>query len=372
MTINTKCFTQYGRGILYAAIVSLIVLASMGAVSRINWSTQIANKPMTDIRQYGAVCDGTDQNTAMQAALSAGETKLYFPAGCMWIAPSSLVPANLTIYGQDWETSVIKSAANPTTALLSIGARTKIYNMNLEGNGCTSPTDCPVAMYVNMDSGTAPLLTGPYAALQVMSASGGDFPSIQCKVPSTGTGDCIYVENQVGAGGVGIRAYQSGSAGAALMVGKQGTGTGTLLTEFAGGYTAGTDLAIVVANKTGGDIFDIVHNTSTYAGTVHTIAMANGSGTFTGQFLHYINGGADKLVVDYAGNVTATGFVRGGYLQAAPATLTNAGTCNSTLEGAFRPITDSNTATWGATIGGSSTNRVLGYCDGTNWTVAAK
>ena len=46
--------------------------------------------------------------------------------------------------------------------------------------------------------------------------------------------------------------------------------------------------------------------------------------------------------------------------------------CVAGLEGARRAVTDSSTATWGATVTGSSTNHDLAYCDGTNWTVAAK
>lgn len=46
--------------------------------------------------------------------------------------------------------------------------------------------------------------------------------------------------------------------------------------------------------------------------------------------------------------------------------------CNSTIEGTLAAVTDSSTATWGATITGSSTNHVLAYCDGANWTVAGK
>ncbi len=44
-------------------------------------------------------------------------------------------------------------------------------------------------------------------------------------------------------------------------------------------------------------------------------------------------------------------------------------TCASGLEGMMAAITDSTTATWGATIAGSSTNHVMGRCNGTNWTV---
>lgn len=46
--------------------------------------------------------------------------------------------------------------------------------------------------------------------------------------------------------------------------------------------------------------------------------------------------------------------------------------CGAGIEGAVAGITDSATATWGATITGSSTNHVLGYCDGSAWTVMGK
>lgn len=55
-----------------------------------------------------------------------------------------------------------------------------------------------------------------------------------------------------------------------------------------------------------------------------------------------------------------------------PQTFASLTACSSTIEGSMAAITDSSTATWGATITGSSSNHVLGYCDGTNWTVAGK
>ncbi len=51
------------------------------------------------------------------------------------------------------------------------------------------------------------------------------------------------------------------------------------------------------------------------------------------------------------------------------ATLT---ACSAAIEGTLGAVNDSNTITWGATVAGSSTNHVLAYCDGTNWTVAGK
>jgi hypothetical protein len=59
-------------------------------------------------------------------------------------------------------------------------------------------------------------------------------------------------------------------------------------------------------------------------------------------------------------------------LKLSPPTFSSLPTCAAGIEGAMLPVTDSSTITWGATITGSSTNHVLAYCDGTNWTVAAK
>lgn len=50
-------------------------------------------------------------------------------------------------------------------------------------------------------------------------------------------------------------------------------------------------------------------------------------------------------------------------------TLTGQVTCNSGNEGTIAAITDSTTATWGATITGGGSNHVEGRCNGTNWTV---
>ncbi len=46
--------------------------------------------------------------------------------------------------------------------------------------------------------------------------------------------------------------------------------------------------------------------------------------------------------------------------------------CTSANEGLTAPVSDSTTTTWGATITGGGSNHAFAYCDGTNWTVAAK
>lgn len=47
-------------------------------------------------------------------------------------------------------------------------------------------------------------------------------------------------------------------------------------------------------------------------------------------------------------------------------------TCNSGAEGTIKSVSDSNTATWGATVAGGGSNHILAYCNSANWTVAAK
>jgi hypothetical protein len=47
-------------------------------------------------------------------------------------------------------------------------------------------------------------------------------------------------------------------------------------------------------------------------------------------------------------------------------------TCTTITEGSIATVTDSNTATWGATVAAGGANRILAYCNGTNWTVMGK
>ena len=61
-----------------------------------------------------------------------------------------------------------------------------------------------------------------------------------------------------------------------------------------------------------------------------------------------------------------------GSLRIDPSAFGNLPGCGSGTQGTLKPVSDSNTDTWGATITGGGSNHVLAYCDGTNWTVAAK
>jgi hypothetical protein len=84
------------------------------------------------------------------------------------------------------------------------------------------------------------------------------------------------------------------------------------------------------------------------------------------------NAGADITVdpgvsSDGAGNIRAVSYATtgGGAFSSLPK-------CAPATEGQLAKVTDSTTNTWGATITGGAGFHVMAYCDGSNWTVAAK
>jgi hypothetical protein len=77
------------------------------------------------------------------------------------------------------------------------------------------------------------------------------------------------------------------------------------------------------------------------------------------------NGGA--IVLQPGSNAGGTGS-NGYVLLGSPVAFASLPPCSATLEGAARPVNDSTTATYNATVTGSGANHILAYCNGTNWT----
>jgi len=80
--------------------------------------------------------------------------------------------------------------------------------------------------------------------------------------------------------------------------------------------------------------------------------------TSIGFYVNHVNDGSN-----WKAQVNANG------IQTKPGAFSTLATCNSGLEGARAAVTDSTTATFGATISGSGSNHVPAYCNGTNWVV---
>jgi hypothetical protein len=79
-----------------------------------------------------------------------------------------------------------------------------------------------------------------------------------------------------------------------------------------------------------------------------------------------------SLAADSTGDLVITPPSGAVTILGKPRTFSTLPACSSALEGSTAPVTDSTTATWGATITGSGADHVLAYCDGTNWTVMGK
>jgi hypothetical protein len=82
-------------------------------------------------------------------------------------------------------------------------------------------------------------------------------------------------------------------------------------------------------------------------------------------------------IIDAVGPVNVLNLSAAAGAQAAKFTVSantfaSLAACAGPLEGQIAAVTNSTTATWGATITGGGANHVLAYCDGSAWTVFAK
>ena len=165
-----------------------------------------------------------------------------------------------------------------------------------------------------------------------------------------------------------------------LSVGGTCTGCGS-------GSTPGGDLS---GNATSQEVIGILNNALpslsvgalTWTGSAW--AFSSGSVTGTGAATQVTVWSGSTVLTSYSGFTTdssgdvtvltlATNGSGAGRVQLAGglyATLNTSNPCNSTNKGMISVVTDSTTATWGATIAGSSSHYVLAFCDGSNWTVA--
>jgi hypothetical protein len=89
-----------------------------------------------------------------------------------------------------------------------------------------------------------------------------------------------------------------------------------------------------------------------------------------GAFMAITQGAQDTIALDTTKLTNPAATVLIGTLG--PVTFATLPACGSSSEGSMNPVTDSTTVTWGATVAGGGSSHVLAYCDGTNWTVAAK
>jgi hypothetical protein len=139
-----------------------------------------------------------------------------------------------------------------------------------------------------------------------------------------------------------------------------------VLNATATGNTSGNHSWTLLDGASGDSIFGVPAGSSSVGNPSGvSIVYPVGSGFFLNP------GTPSALNCDSVGFCTFGGTITAPFVKAKPATFSAAGSCSG-AEGVLTAITDSTTNTWGATVTGGGANHILMYCDGTNWTVAAK
>ncbi|MBL7689193.1 MAG: tail fiber domain-containing protein, partial [Bdellovibrionaceae bacterium] len=108
-----------------------------------------------------------------------------------------------------------------------------------------------------------------------------------------------YYGDAYGALGESTGSYSAsagGGVGGRGLVGVRGIYNGT---TQGGSAIIGQSTSVT----TGGNLLKLQQSTSSYSDTAFLMDLASGSGTFTGKFLDFKNGGTSRLTVDSSGNV---------------------------------------------------------------------
>lgn len=139
-------------------------------------------------------------------------------------------------------------------------------------------------------------------------------------------------------------------------------------------HNSGTATCLGASDSAIGGALNVVTGSSNYmvfgggnVVTSHTcVAIFGDNITATANNTAYYGMSPTAGLVITASNGLGTGFDN---VQRSPLIFSHLPTCAPGTEGSYAAITDSTTATSGATILGGSTHHVLGYCNGTNWQV---
>lgn len=109
---------------------------------------QQSNTAFVTVTQFGAKGDGTtDDTVALQAALSSGNSVLYFPPGTYNITSSLLINSNTTLIGYGATIkrmaaidNMMRNNADGVTGLYDANENIKIFGLKIDGNSATYTT----------------------------------------------------------------------------------------------------------------------------------------------------------------------------------------------------------------------------------------
>jgi hypothetical protein len=229
------------------------------------------------------------------------------------------------------------------------------------GNGCFAPV---AIMSSGSGGGTgANILFSGGSSVDSIGKTGGCPSGYGCLIDIDGTSggtnshgliDNITFDNFY------LESYTGASSSMNFIEVKNARGVELNNIQFNGGPTLSECLVI---SESGSDDVGYIHLT----GRIRGSRCSGVSNTITSTTV-----GGQDLDYSYPGDESASGAVIDGGLRLGANTFANYPTCGSTTQGMSAVITDSRVNTWGSTITGGGSNHVLGFCDGSNWTVAAK
>jgi hypothetical protein len=319
---------------------------------------------LPDVRSYiaatGASC-ATNIAPALESAAALGVTRIFLPANCKYIPTANTTPANMTIVGGDWFTSII-SSDDETNHDVFVGAHGQLENVGYQGAFCHTTVDpvgvkvCPFPGFINTGDTSTYLHTWPYerttvlaavstppgaalpsvdqAAFAVLQQSvGGDglfcsigaispvvlAPGSTCyRIVPNGNGDYgLYILDGLQSVssnwhyGIFAKEFQNNAAGATIKIDRVGDGADVgqsismIDADSIGSTNTRPFLAESMSNQASGDINPVFQATTPFSGTVWHANMGNAGGTFTGKFAAYDIGGVPVYTVNGSGLVRA-------------------------------------------------------------------
>lgn len=251
------------------------------------------------------------------------------------------------------------------------------------GGGCGSGTSGNLMEFTGTSTcGNAPIVDGGTTGLAVTTPTTGTW-----NVSTGGTtgGQSIVTGATTGVNYMGsIPLSQIGGSGAFSYCEWQSGGSGNFICKTLNSSGTSPALQLTGTNAVSAATWAIEDSSSKNGicgiatGGITASTCVGGGPTATGiefrgdtgqTFTFRIAGSSTKYTAVSNSGVQVQA---GQQFQSTAGAFSTLATCNGANEGAMAAVTDSSTNTWGATITGSSTNHVLAYCNGTNWTVMAK
>jgi hypothetical protein len=229
---------------------------------------------------------------------------------------------------------------------------TNTYGTWGESNNQAYSTANAGAGYASAVNTSSNFVPNQYAQAQVFNvASGSLVIGVGVRMSSTTlAGYLCYSDGPSAVGGTTVLAAVNGSGSGEAIGSGPGLPNGDyLMASAVGDQIACYDNGVPIITATDSSI------SSGYPGVFSADGVGYGklANFSAGNFVYTLNGTVQPFTV-----------TPGRYSRLAP--------CTSALEGTSAPVTDSAADGWGVTITGGGPYHVLGYCDGTAWTVFAR